>query len=133
MRANQTLVPSQIKGGFPDILKEAQPCFLKSDTSTQTPVFSDDNDLPCNVILGSWKFNSPLLTRLCKWYKIHLTMASDKKVIEAANGELHLRLLCSSSIISQKFFPWLRTTKAISNNLSDSQLKTTNIHFQRVI
>jgi hypothetical protein len=66
MKIIQTLVESQIKNGILDILKDAQPHFPKSYTSTRISVFFDDETLARAVNLTGWKYNTPMLTGLKK-------------------------------------------------------------------
>jgi len=78
----QTLVESQIENGILDILKDAQPHFPMSYTSTRISVFFDDETLPTGINLTGWKHDTPMLTGLKKWYNKHSVTVGDKVVIE---------------------------------------------------
>lgn len=94
MKVIQTLVESQIKNGILDILKDAQPHFPKSYTSTRISVFFDDETLPRAVNLTGWKYNTPMLTGLKKWYNKYSATVGDKVVIEVlGNNSYRLSIL----------------------------------------
>jgi len=94
MKVIQTLVESQIKNGILDILKDAQLHFPKSYASTIISVFFDEKTSARDVNLTGWKYNTPMLTGLKKWYNKHSAMAGDKVVIEVlGNNSYRLSIL----------------------------------------
>jgi tetratricopeptide (TPR) repeat protein len=103
MRIIQTLVPSQVKNGILDILKDAQPYFPRLIESTRIPIFFDDQTFPTYVNLTGWKFNTPMLTGLSRWYQKHAAMAGDKIIIEVLNDKLHLRLQSSRNFVRPEY------------------------------
>lgn len=94
---------SQIKSGILDILKEAQPYFPKSYTSIRISVFFDDETVPRAVNLTGWKYNTPMLTGLKKWYNKHSATVGDKVVIEVlGNNSYRLSILKSREAAPSK-------------------------------
>lgn len=82
MKIIQTLVESQIKNGILDILKDTQPHFPKSHASIRISVFLDNETTARAVNLTGWKYDTPMLTGLKKWYNKHSATVGDKVVIE---------------------------------------------------
>jgi len=103
MKIVQTLVESQIKNGILDILKESQPHFPKSYTAIGISVFFDDDTLARAVNLTGWKFNTPMLTGLKRWYSKHSATVGDKVVIEVlGNNKYRLSILKSGEAVPLK-------------------------------
>lgn len=105
MKIVQTLVSSQIKSGILDIHKEAQPWFPFSIDSIRIPIFFDEQDFPTYVNLACWKFNTPMLTGLSKWYARNSAKVGDEVVIEILESAYHLRFQKSGkSLPSEPFW-----------------------------
>ncbi|MCW4000916.1 MAG: tetratricopeptide repeat protein [Candidatus Bathyarchaeota archaeon] len=105
MQIIQTLVPSQIKGGFLDILTQAKPHFPKIQDSLKIPILFDNIESPEYVNLTGWKWDTPMLTGLKEWFVRHQAQAGDKVLIEIRtsnleiNNEYRLRFLKSNEAI----------------------------------
>jgi len=94
MIITQSLVKSQIKYGILDILKEAQPYFPKPpgpSPSIRVNIFFNDASLPNSINLTGWKYNTPMLTGLTKWFRRNSANVGDKVFIEVL-GNTYYRL-----------------------------------------
>ncbi|MEP0824542.1 MAG: hypothetical protein HRF40_03575, partial [Nitrososphaera sp.] len=99
-QVRQTIVASQLKGGFIDLLRDARALFPYSTSSQKVTVFLDSDDTtPVQVNLTGWRYNTPMLTGLTAWFRRNNAKVGDRISIERLEeGKYRLKFIYQSTM-----------------------------------